>query len=120
MINKDFRVLLMLLSLIFIPATLLAVPSGQIITWEGGGQGTVRFEGDEHAEKEYKCESCHPSLFPMKKGSAKMTMNLLNNGRFCGSCHNGKVAFSTSDLQKCHECYKTKKRHLDHKDGHRD
>ncbi len=93
------------------PNTLLAVPPGKSITWNGGGQGTVKFEGDEHAEKGYKCESCHPSLFQMKEGAAKMTMDLLDKGKFCGACHNGKAAFSTSDPEKCHECHKTKKKH---------
>ena len=120
MIKEGFKMLLMLLSLIFIPTALLAVPSGQIVTWEGGGQGTVQFEGDEHAEKGYKCDSCHPSLFPRKKGSVKMTMDLLNKGQFCGSCHNGKIAFNTSDPKKCHECHKTKKKHPDHKDEDHD
>ena len=113
MIKEGFRMLLILLFLILIPAALLAVPSGQTITWKGGGQGTVQFEGDEHAEKGYKCESCHPSLFEKKKGSAKMTMASLNAGQFCGACHNGKVAFSTDDPKKCHECHKTKKEHHD-------
>ncbi len=110
----------MLLLLIFSPAAVLAVPSGKVITWEGSGQGTVKFEGDEHAEKGYKCEACHPSLFQMKKGSAKMTMDLLNKGQLCGACHNGKVAFSTSNSKKCHECHKTKKKHHEHKDKHHD
>ncbi len=106
----------LLFALISIPATTWAVPAGKVITWEDGGQGTVKFEGKEHAEKGYNCESCHPSVFQMKKGSAKMTMDLLNKGQFCGACHNGKVAFSTSDPRKCHECHKTKKKHHEHED----
>jgi len=105
---------------LFIPATLLAVPSGQVITWADGAQGTVEFEGDEHAEEGYTCESCHPSLFQMKKGSAGMTMELLNKGQFCGSCHNGKAAFSASDPKECHECHKKAKEHHDGKDKHHD
>jgi c(7)-type cytochrome triheme protein len=97
-----------------------AVPPGQVITWDDGSQGRVKFEGDEHAEKGFKCASCHPSLFQKKKGSAKMTMELLNKGQFCGACHNGKVAFSTSDTKKCHECHKNKKKHHDKKDKHHD
>jgi len=120
MIKKGFRMLLIFLFLFFLPVTLSAIPSGRVITWEGGGQGTVKFEGDEHAEKGYKCESCHPSLFQKKKGSAKMTMDSLNKGQFCGACHNGKGAFSTSNPKKCHECHKTKKKHHKQKDKHDD
>ena len=38
----------------FIGSNALAVPAGQIVTWEGGGQGTVKFDGEEHSEKGYK------------------------------------------------------------------
>jgi len=104
----------------FIGSNVFAVPSGQIVTWEGGGYGTVKFEGSEHAEKGYKCAACHPALFQNKKGSAKMTMALLDKGQFCGACHNGKAAFSTNNPKKCHECHKAKKKHHDKKDKHHD
>ncbi len=104
----------------FSASNALAVPPGQIVTWTDGTQGPVIFEGAEHAEKGFKCESCHPALFQKKKGSAKMTMELLNKGEFCGACHNGKIAFSTSDTRKCHECHKNKKKHHDKKDKHHD
>lgn len=120
MIKQGLRWLFVFVFLFLVPAVLFAVPSGQVITWEGGGAGMVKFEGAEHAKKGYKCESCHPSLFQMKKGSAKMTMELLNSGQFCGACHNGKIAFSTSNPKKCHECHKTKKKHHEHKDKHHD
>ena len=118
MIKKKRVIFLMLFLFVLVPVTLFAVPSGQVITWEGGGYGTVKFEGDEHAEKGYKCESCHPSLFQKKKGSAKMTMASLNKGQFCGACHNGKVAFSTDNPKECHECHKTKKKNHVNKDKH--
>ena len=120
MIKKEVVIFLILSILILIPSTLLAVPAGQIITWEGGGQGIVKFEGDEHTEKGYRCESCHPSLFQMKKGSVKITMDSLNKGQFCGACHNGKVAFSTNNPQKCHECHKTKRQQHRHRHKHHD
>jgi c(7)-type cytochrome triheme protein len=101
---------LLLLS-IFISLNALAVPAGQTITWGGGGQGTVKFKGSEHAEKGYKCDACHPSLFQNKYGSAKMTMTALNNGQFCGACHNGKTAFGTNEPRKCHKCHKMPKKH---------
>ncbi len=120
MIKEIIMMVFIFLALVSIPANILAVPLGKSITWEGGGQGTVKFEGNEHSEKGYKCESCHPSLFQKKKGSAKMTMALLDKGEYCGYCHNGKVAFSSSDPKKCHECHKTKNKHHDKKDNHHD
>jgi c(7)-type cytochrome triheme protein len=120
MIKERIITVFILLALDFFPTTLLAVPSGKSITWKGGGQGTVKFEGREHAEKGYNCESCHPSLFEKKKGSAKMTMDLLNQGKFCGACHNGKTAFGTDNPKKCHECHKTKNKQHGKKDKQHD
>ena len=59
------------------PSLSYAVQSGKTLTWPGGGQGVVEFEEKEHAKKGYKCDSCHPKLFQMKKGGAKMTMSAL-------------------------------------------
>ena len=100
---------LMLCPLVLLPPGAHAVPSGKIIAWEGGGQGRVIFEGEEHAEHGYRCDVCHPSLFPMKKGPERMTMEEMNKGRFCGACHDGKTAFGTKDPKKCHECHKAGK-----------
>jgi c(7)-type cytochrome triheme protein len=86
-------------------STLLAVPADKTITWEGSGQGQVVFEGDEHAEKGYKCNACHPSLFQMKKSSAKITLASHTNGQFCSACHNGNTAFGADNPEKCHECH---------------
>jgi len=120
MIKRGIKTFSIVLFLISGPTALFAVPPGQVVTWEGGGQGKVTFEGDEHAEKGYKCDSCHPSLFQMKKGASRITMDSLNKGRFCGACHDGKVAFSTSNPQKCHECHKAKKKYRIHNDKHHD
>ena len=41
----------------------------------------------------------------MKKGGDKMTMAAMNEGKFCGTCHDGNKAFSVkvqSDCAKCH------------------
>jgi osmotically-inducible protein OsmY len=42
----------------------------------------------------------------MKKGGDKMNMAAMNEGKFCGTCHDGKKAFSVkaaSDCGKCHQ-----------------
>lgn len=92
-------------------STLFAVPADQTLTWEGSGQGQVIFEGEEHTEKGYKCETCHPSLFQMKKGEAKITLATHTNGQYCGACHNGKTTFGTDDSKKCNECHKKGEKH---------
>jgi len=95
---------------------LLAVPVGKTVTWEGAGQGQVVFEGNEHAEKGLKCSACHPALFQMKKGPAKITLADHVNGKYCGACHNGKTAFGTDDPKKCNECHKKGEQRHKYKD----
>jgi c(7)-type cytochrome triheme protein len=96
-----------LAAILVFPQTVLAVPADKVLNWPGGGRGAVVFDGEEHTKEGYKCEYCHPAIFEMKHGAAKMTMAEMNKGRFCGACHNGKTTFSTSDPRKCHECHKT-------------
>ena len=120
MIKKLVLTISLFFILVALKSNLLAVPAGKTITWEGGGQGQVTFEGDEHAEKGYKCDSCHPSLFQMKKGSAKIILVSHTNGQYCGACHNGKTAFSTDNPKKCHECHKTGEKHRNNKNKNKD
>lgn len=49
------------------------------------------------------CKQCHAAVFRMKKGSEKITMDLIYQGRQCGACHDGKKAFSSSECAKCHD-----------------
>lgn len=68
----------------------------------------VIFEHRTHTDKhKVKCSSCHGELFAMQRGvaekSGKFTMASLDDGLFCGGCHNGKAAFSTTtNCQACH------------------
>lgn len=58
-------------------------------------------------EKKLQCPECHVKPFQMKKGtaSAEMTMAKLNEGEFCGKCHNGTKAFATKDAKSCAKCH---------------
>ncbi len=48
------------------------------------------------------CSNCHPSIFKMKKGTAKMGMAQIMAGQYCGRCH-GKVAFQVqTGCARCH------------------
>ncbi|HXY61785.1 MAG TPA: c(7)-type cytochrome triheme domain-containing protein [Nitrospirota bacterium] len=48
------------------------------------------------------CEVCHPDIFPsVKKGTTKYTMFEIEEGQYCGVCHD-KVAFPIYDCQRCH------------------
>lgn len=47
------------------------------------------------------CETCHPEIFPVKKGSQPYSMQQIFAGQYCGACHD-KVAFPNIDCQRCH------------------
>ena len=86
----------------------VASPAGKI-EFKGGGNGKVVFDGKAHADQGLKCPDCHvkPKLFEMKKGTSKITMAAMNDGKFCGSCHNaGKKAFSVKAPDDCAKCHK--------------
>ncbi len=66
------------------------------------GFGPVSFSHAFHTAA-FSCDDCHPKHFAMKKTAGKMPMDKINEGKFCGACHNGKMAFSASDCEKCHK-----------------
>ncbi len=53
----------------------------------------------------YKCGACHSGLFPMKAGSTQVTMDAIQEGKSCGTCHNGKLAFA-STFATCSRCHR--------------
>jgi len=90
-----------------IAASALAVAPGKTLEFDGKGGGTVVFDGKVHADKGLKCADCHQSgLFRMKKGADIITMKDMNEGKFCGACHNGTKVFGTKDPANCSRCHK--------------
>jgi hypothetical protein len=65
MANKMILIISLFYILVALTPNLFAVPAGKTVSWEGSGQGQVVFEGNEHSEKGFKCDACHPSLFQM-------------------------------------------------------
>jgi len=48
------------------------------------------------------CSGCHPDIFGIKKKTTKhFSMNLINEGKFCGVCHMN-VAFPINNCNRCH------------------
>jgi c(7)-type cytochrome triheme protein len=84
----------------------MAVPPGKTLEFKDGETGKVVFDGKFHADKGLKCNDCHPKIFMMKKGTAKLTMADLNAGKYCGQCHNGTRSFKTVDPANCARCHK--------------
>ncbi len=104
---KKFLVLALIVVVTFALAmTAFAVPAGKTVEFEGKGAGKVVFDGKAHADKGLKCADCHPAVFKMKKGADTITMKDINDGKFCGTCHNGTKAFSAKDAANCGKCHK--------------
>jgi c(7)-type cytochrome triheme protein len=104
---KLVKILAVLAALSLSIGNVMAVPSGKTIEF-ASPNGKVVFDGKEHAEKGIKCADCHskPKLFEMKKSGDKITMAAMNEGKFCGACHDGKKAFGVkapADCVKCHQ-----------------
>jgi len=80
-------------------------------TFEKGkdSPGPSTFSHQKHQVKVDKCTACHVKIFKMKRGqSGTITLAALQEGKFCGACHDGKtqvggtVVFPISACDKCH------------------
>jgi len=69
----------------------------------------VLFSHAVHVEEAgFDCEDCHDDLFEMEALSVQQApdfnMLALSQGRYCGACHDGETAFSSSTrCASCHE-----------------
>ena len=84
----------------------VAVPPGKTIEFTNSPMGKVTFSGTVHKDAGIKCAECHnKDMFPkMKKGTVKITMAQIYEGKLCGACHNGKRAFEAkSNCTRCHK-----------------
>lgn len=50
----------------------------------------------------YKCKVCHEGIFKMKKGGNNVSMKQIMDGKACGTCHNGLVAWEPLYCDRCH------------------
>ncbi|MDX1487362.1 MAG: cytochrome c3 family protein [Acidiferrobacterales bacterium] len=100
-------------ALIAVISGVSAAPPGQDLQWKAP-MGVVTFSGQVHANAGLQCTDCHDvtggkgGIFQMKYGTAKQTMAQMNEGKGCGTCHNGKKAFATSDPKSCTRCHQAK------------
>jgi c(7)-type cytochrome triheme protein len=54
---------------------------------------------------QFKCYVCHDAIFVMKAGANPITMEAIQEGKFCGACHNGKRAFQAT-FDTCPRCHR--------------
>ncbi len=51
----------------------------------------------------FRCKVCHNELgFEMRAGANDVTMADIIDGRFCGMCHNGEIAWTVENCDLCH------------------
>lgn len=51
----------------------------------------------------FRCKACHADLgFKFKAGGNDINMLKIIDGQYCGSCHNGAIAWSVENCNLCH------------------
>ncbi len=51
----------------------------------------------------FRCKVCHADLgFQFKAGGNQIDMLKIIDGQYCGSCHNGQLAWSAENCNLCH------------------
>lgn len=51
----------------------------------------------------FRCKVCHNELgFKMRAGGNDVLMADIIDGKFCGMCHNGQIAWSPENCDLCH------------------
>jgi c(7)-type cytochrome triheme protein len=82
---------------------------------KGGGEiiytkplKAVLFSHKTHVEqKELTCDLCHAKFFDMEalraQRNSDFTMESFTQGKYCGACHNGTMAFSSNT--RCASCH---------------
>lgn len=68
----------------------------------------VLFSHKAHVEKVgLTCDMCHPNTFEMQalkvQEGPDFTMAALAEGKYCGACHNGTMAFTSNS--RCATCH---------------
>ena len=101
--GSAFFLFLVALGMVVFSARSIAVPPGMELTFEGGPKPVI-FSGQVHADHGLKCKDCHPGLFKMEKGDAKIAfMDHLAGKKYCFACHNGTKAYAPKgNCNKCH------------------
>jgi c(7)-type cytochrome triheme protein len=69
---------------------------------EAGGVRPVVFPHWFHRIR-FRCKVCHHELgFEMRAGANDVRMADISDGKFCGMCHNGDIAWGAERCNLCH------------------
>jgi c(7)-type cytochrome triheme protein len=68
----------------------------------GDGEKAISFRHQTHTAI-LECDSCHPALFPFKKGVTKIGFADHNAQKACFGCHAGENGKAFNDCNRCHK-----------------
>ena len=69
---------------------------------EAAGMRPVIFPHWFHRMR-FTCNACHTDLgFKLKVGGSGINMAAVMEGKFCGACHNGQIAWGIENCNTCH------------------
>jgi c(7)-type cytochrome triheme protein len=95
-------------SLLVVLVTVRLVPVSALelrdVTFRTKEVGTVIFSHNDHITKgqqKNNCRACHDKIFDIRH-PVRHSMSDMEQGKSCGACHNGTVAFALADCVKCH------------------
>lgn len=101
--RRPFRVTAGLVLSILLLGTALAAPGDIAFRREGSGMPPTVFPHWAHRIR-YRCYACHPALFEMKAGANDVSMATIQEGKYCGACHNDKAAWGVT-VETCNRCH---------------
>lgn len=103
---------------LIVSLTVFVLGAGQVLAGDDSHGGDIHydkpvtgvlFSHQYHVEEMgFDCESCHDGLFEMEALAAQedldFTMKGLEDGLYCGACHEGSMAFAANTrCASCHE-----------------
>ena len=103
---KKLLIIMILVGLTSLPV--FADDSGGDIHYDMPVIGVIFSHASHVEESGLDCDNCHDGLFEMEAGAVQkepdFNMLALSEGRYCGACHDGEMAFSSnSRCASCHE-----------------
>jgi c(7)-type cytochrome triheme protein len=83
----------------------LRLPPDLIYSKADGSPGKVTFSHQLHVGLSEKCTACHNTHFRILRPTRRVTHADMEAGRSCGACHNGALAFGSTDPAGCERCH---------------
>jgi c(7)-type cytochrome triheme protein len=104
-INRTWRTVLLVAGLTLLVGMPLQAEYGDVIfnrRAEKEGVRPVIFPHWFHRIR-FRCKVCHYEFgFKMRAGANDVSMSDIIDGKFCGTCHDGEVAWSPERCDLCH------------------